>query len=275
MRFLAVLQLSLQMLSTALGTVDSSEWCQYVSKTPEPDVIFYNAIPKAGSATLKKLLKYNLIKNAKSKFPFRLQEPKLAGLSREVKERNIYSDLEKLHAQHRKSVQEKFVIAGHFHYFPFNASKVSYPIMERMQLVRDCRSWYRSAIAYTLTDAYKDMNKDYEKYQMQIFGVPNGTACILNSTCWDSARFHSNNHIDLKTKKSKMLADYFGIPINASVEEAIKLATTRISPARENFIAYGLTYSYSESLELLECVFPTEFEGQYSMVLCLFWYCIC
>ena len=147
---------------------DARQWCNYTSSTPEPNVIAYNRMPKAGSSTMEYLFNELSSSNkfgrwaAESKFWGDLDEAEFATLRREF-EKIVTSKLQ-------NTPSKQIIIDGHWSQTMFKPSKISAERVEYIQLIRDCQSRRKSLFFYGLYDSVEALKvkSDSAKFKQRI-----------------------------------------------------------------------------------------------------------
>ena len=133
--------------------------CSYLQVNPnEPDTIFYNRMPKAGSSTMESL--YDQL-SKKNNFG-RWKAPRM-----------FWGDMDDNIHQFENYVNQlrtykHYIIDGHWSQRVFDAKKIA-QTAEYVQLIRECHSWMLSRIDYALFDSVqareaKTTKQGYQKY---------------------------------------------------------------------------------------------------------------
>lgn len=127
---------------------DTREWCEAVLSSPEPDLLFYNRIPKCASSTMLDLFRVVARKNSKL-IAFDLDKKFWAYHPTQQLQEKLYLEVNK----HIFRPSTKLIFNSHTGYFPFNLSSVKYQkIVEHTQVVRECETRQVSHFFYDLYD---------------------------------------------------------------------------------------------------------------------------
>jgi hypothetical protein len=249
---------------------DVSKWCHYVKHTPEPDLLFYNRIPKSGSSTMLDILMHNQLNISNMLDLINTNNTYWKFHDTPEKSKQLY-DLVRLSYRPGK----KILLSGHVPYFPFNMSSVtgtSNARMEYINTLRNCSERFVSNFIYSALDcaAAKQAkhNKKIPEYNMHNFGATNITACILNNTCLHQSPLFQNLFPDV-VSHFILGEDNRHFQYSKQKQNVAELNTI-MEPREGNLIAFGLAEHFEESLELLECVYPTFFHGNIFIALNIF-----
>lgn len=128
--------LSLLLCWLALGQVDpetdARRWCQHISTTPEPSVLFYNRIPKCGSSTMIDIIKRQIKVMHKPIYYYYLSSQWWSSYAMNGEKDKLYNYL-KIRFFRDRNAQMR-VVVGHTNFFPFSTRKVGQDSMEYMQV---------------------------------------------------------------------------------------------------------------------------------------------
>lgn len=257
----AILQIFLPYSCSGLATgLPAQEWCNYVSNSPEPDIIFYNRAPKCGSTTMVSIAETSC-KIGRGCSMIDYQSKYWKPVTTEIEQQAIYK-----FASKRKRENEIAVLHGHVPNFPFNASHVSgSKRMEFMQLYRNCVDRYSSSFVYDILDSLKaktaKSNHSYNAYVESLFDTVHWEGCVMNKTCLLNSSKYKSMRVDeywyytvgRRACNGSSLCQY-----SAEKGEEFK---HKFEPREGNYIAFGLLEEMEKYLELLECVYPTIFSG--------------
>ncbi len=227
-------------------------------------MLFYNRIPRSGSASLVYVMKNAAQKDNKTNNLFTLVET-----TREIVNSYDVKDAQKkLHniASLSRGNQKRVAVAGLTPFFPADLATVKdIGSVEFIQLFRNCANRLASNLMYSLFDSNeaKRAKKTGKWHQFMIknLGVPNVTECIRDSSCLESSKLFSDLRVD-NTRYYTTGAPKCDNTKNCfQGKEDYEFADARFSLARQNYIIFGFTEQFSKSLELFECVYPTFFRG--------------
>ena len=260
----AVFQLSVPYLCAAVKYgLPAQNWCNYVSNSPEPDIIFYNRVPKCGSTTMVSIAETSCKSGRDCSvigYPSKYWKPVIT----EKEKESIYKFASK---DKRKSGIK--VLHGHIPYFIFNASNVlNSQRMEFVQLYRNCADRYASSFFYDILDSLKaktaKKKHEYNEFLISMFGTINWQDCITDKKCLLNSTKYKRMRIDeywyytvghrACNASSSSLCKYREVE-----SEAFEL---NFNPREGNYIAFGILEEMEKYLELLECIYPSVFTGR-------------
>ena len=199
-------------------------WCAQNRKTPEPRVVVYNRLPKAGSTTMISIIKDQVKQN---------RQIQVQGCDKcdASKMQEQLSKNEGLHPRARR-----FVVIGHnLEWRGLGAA------FENLQLFRACSERCKSNLAWVLPNNPAHLTGPPTKQTLA--SDARARACLGNATCFREAR--------QDRQFARVALKYMGA---ANATEALRALL-------EQYAAFGFIERLRESLELFECVFPSVFRG--------------
>ena len=235
---------------------DTEEWCRVIKSSPEPDIIFYNRIPKCASSTMLALYGARELKIRKTKAfeSFNLHRKFWFDYPNPVLQEELYEEVNK----HIQTPATKIVFNSHTGYFPFNQSAMKYQkLVEHTQVVRGCEARQMSASLYGLygvmTRKKANRTKLYQHIQKHLSLTKESDVepCLSSEACLKKKMLPAN--------KSNLIATYMGGCEHnncQSFSEKVQAVQTNIQ-AKGAYKTFGMSEFLSEYLEMLECVYPS------------------
>jgi len=225
---------------------DSADWCERIGSSPEPREVLYNRIPKAGSSTMQHLLRINnhgrSRGNRDGDTSFRIGSEFWGNtlIERQSSDGRLRAEFDRI-AEDRKKPELAVVIDGHF-YPMFKHGAATY-----FNIMRNPRSRLTSWFYYSLHDSHeaKALNRSSEEL-VKTYGSDK-----LDEKCYDSLVCQK-----FIKRKYKSQLQYLceGDVCGSEGEKAQIFSSTLLEVG-------GFLEEFDKSLEMLECVYPTVFNG--------------
>jgi len=226
--------------------------CAYLRTNPnEPEIIFYNRMPKAGSSTMQ-LLYTSLSKT--NNFNRLGTSPRFWLSSMNVTE--FEGEIMQLVTNKNK---KQFVIDGHWYQQMFNATLINRN-MEYVQLIRDAKSWIKSRISYSLFDsvgaAKARRNHTFDNYLKGMLNInhTNYNQCFEDYSCLRNINieFNPDHMVPFVCSQS---CGYDNVsPHNSRIH-----LPTLNNP--DTFVVIGVLSHLEKYLYVLECAYPNVLRG--------------
>lgn len=242
---------------------ETLEWCSAIKGSPEPDLLYYNRIPKCASSTMLDLFRavarehgrviaYDLDKSLWSDRPSLLLQQELY---KDVNER-IFKPSTKL------------VFNSHTGYFPYNTSSIKYhKTIEQTQVLRECESRQISHFFYDIYGvlpakraALAHNSSRFMQKKLELSSDTEVAPCLRSERCLAN--------VIRPDIKSNWIATYMGGCSSSSnigqcrdtSHQAAALVSENIKPTGV-YKTFGMSEHLYEYLEMLECVYPTMLRG--------------
>jgi hypothetical protein len=211
----------------------SNRWCEYIHNTPEPQLLVYNRIPRSASTFTSEMMDDNKMLNerlhtwhADESFWYKEYDTDKPARNR------LYSTIKD---QLRKvKTMDMLVVDGHWHFHSFSPDELDVSSIEYFQMIRDCRKQAKSWIVAKLNEV-------------------NATDdCRTSFSCLNSV-LKSDLHYGMTTR-------YFCgadcIKKSGSLWEG---ASNNVYDLTHGITLVGVVEYLSETIEMLECAYPTAF----------------
>ena len=217
---------------------DAKEWCDFLQSSPEPRLVLYNRIPKAGSSTIRHLLEET---SSRRSFHYKTLLSEFwgdASSGTNLRRRVV--------AQLKETVEQTkgrpVISDGHFFGDPVrwdeigmkHANEVAYVNVMRTPVERLRSLWY-----YDKTRPMEIREQHWEH-------IDSWEQCLGDEKC-----LMSQENMCTTGQMQKFVCS--GIPQERCT--ALKI----LSPTF--FTVLGVTEAFAETLEMLECAFPTTFSA--------------
>ncbi len=229
--------------------------CAYLRANPsEPELIFYNRMPKAGSSTMEAL--YNKL-SKKYKFGRWQAHKEFWG----EMDHNI-DDFEKRVANLNQLPH--YIIDGHWSQRLFNTSLFKRNA-EYIQLIRECRGWVTSKVDYGLfdsTEARKAKSKNkYDEFIKSKLKINHTDIdkCLTDKTCLLHANIIPSPDSAYRYVCDKNCSSKYGF------DNGVTSVPTLNNP--DTFIVVGVLSQLEKYLYVLECAYPNILRGIRDMYL--------
>lgn len=222
--------------------------CAYLQANPtEPELIFYNRMPKAGSSTMSALYETLAKRNT---FGLWHAPRKFWGeMDKNIREfeENIITEL---------TYYSHYIVDGHWNQRLFDTS-LFHRNAEYIQLIRDCHGWVISQADYTLLDCEFANNAKkshtYDDYVKEMLKINNTDidACFADYDCLRHSGFLQSPN------------DFYGCVCGESCSAKYAHKNT-VTPTLNNpdvFIAVGVLSQLEKYLYVLECAYPNILDG--------------
>ena len=243
----------------AEGVIDSDakEWCHAIKSTPEPDVLYYNRIPKCASSTMLALFGSKKLKFERPFKCFNLDRRFWTDHPTPPLQEEIYEEMN----NQILTPSFKRIFTSHTGYFPFNQSAMKYQkLVEHTQVVRECEARQMSASLYglygvmTRKKANHAMLYEHLRKYLRVAHESDVDACLSNEACLGQQI--------LPTKKSNLIATYMSDCQQQcdSLSEAVQAVQANLQ-SKGAYKTFGIAEHLSEYLEMLECVYPDMLTG--------------
>jgi hypothetical protein len=269
---------SLQTAETEYSSQDyAHKFCRYMTNTPEPRVLIYNRIPKCGSQTMTNIL-------------LQIQHHD-SSIDQTARWRQYWwphdMDANASHAaQFAKTVKKRLTkkervrISGHWYWHSFDALDFglsSHSDVEYINILRECSPRFKSQLLFELFDT-KEAKASRMKGTLAVhqsallyqdLTVP--SECIEDISCLENV-FRKRILEENRDNLTGMMVEYLSGTKsmreegNSYYKGALK-HLNKINSSDEGYTALGFLEFYKESLELLECAYPTFFRNALSIYL--------
>ena len=266
MRLHLVVLLVLRSWTIVSGNLSSEmqSWCAYVASNPEPEVLIYNMVPKTASTALRSHVKVMRRKKVKSYlFPHKYFLSNRGDLdSNPSLAKSFDEDFIKI-AYAARNESKKLFGTGHFaqHIVPMNFTT------EAINTMRDCHSRFSSHIEFDLFScpnarAYQKKHPedtDGAIWLLSMMRKGNDTdpwKCAKSFECLKSTFYGQN-------LSSGYMSKFFSGGITtarygSSYDGAIRNIKTH-EYKKGGFVYVGVQERMEESLEVLNCLYPSYF----------------
>ena len=239
----------------------AKSWCTRIRDTPEPWLIVYNRIPKCGSSSLERIFDHQKRVSRHRIVAWHTPMQYMGPFHNDATQK-FYATLAKRRSQFGRGAFH--VVDGHwsFREIPRNlTTKVEY-----IQMYRECRGQAKSAALWEMVNGVPrsarrnpDKLKDY--LSTRGLNIP-AKECIEDINCLQ--RIHLGN-----VKKGIVTRQYFcGDPCAPGAtgnHSAWDVAISRLrgdNPGvRGVYSIVGVTELFEEYLEVLQCLYPSVFDG--------------
>jgi len=233
---------------------DAKHWCEYLQKTPEPDIILYNRLAKCGSTTIKMLFstlssKNNFVSHSVDKIYWRDLD-----LDKKLRT-NFLTEINDI-----MSSNDKLVVDGHWFHTEFSNNELKGVSFENIQLLRECKSRKHSKFFYGLFDSSDAVHakslgdKAYEKFKHEyIRSDISVNACLKDYDCIKGTRKFDRSDLEIRALCGSTCKDLnLGDDINGAYKN---------THDPNSFTIIGSLEKFPEFLEMLECAYPTILEN--------------
>ena len=225
--------------------------CSYLRANPnEPDTIFYNRMPKAGSSTMEKL--YDQL-SKKNNFG-RWKAPRMFWGDMDSKMHQFETYVSQLRTYHH------YIIDGHWSQRVFDVKKIA-QTAEYVQLIRECHSWMLSRIDYTLFDsveARKSKTSRYKYDEYIRYKLNSGSNDI--DECLDDLNCLQNSNIVYRAGMNiQYLCDKDCDKSDDRNKRKLYSMSTLNNP--DKFTVIGMLSEMEKYLYVLECAYPDILHG--------------
>lgn len=244
-------------------------FCHYMKSTPEPRVLIYNRIPKCGSQSMTNILLQIQHHDSSIDQTSRWKQFWWPG----DMDTNTTLVSQFASALKKRLVQNKRVrITGHWYWHTFDAVhdfglKRSNDV-EYINILRECAPRFKSQLLFDLFDtkeakAAKMNNKLTAHTNSLLYKDITVRECIEDFACLNNVfrkRILEENHQKLTGMMVEFLSGTKAKQEegNSSFMGALK-HLNKLHHEDEGYSALGFLEYYEESLELLECAYPTFF----------------
>lgn len=275
-------------------TVENPDWCENIKTTPEPKVLIYNRMPKCGSSSVNSLFEQVKIKNKFTKFSSNqkswyidFEDEKNRDLTKQFQKftKHLLAHDGKLQGNPSNEMLKPVLLEGHWNQHTFNQGFFGANVsLEYIQLIRGCNTRRRSAMFYFLFEsdsankAKGNGTEAYDRYKRAYLDITDNSTtaetcirdydCLNRSStlktmtelqylcgmkCTAEAQARSNAHEEDNRGMKTMIGqyEYEGALWNIFDPKA--------------FAMVGLTEYFIETLEMLECMYPSFFDGIVSL----------
>lgn len=254
------MSLNLKMYASLAAEVPHSlgaQWCYHLRTTPEPDVIIYPRIPKAGSSTIKSLInQLQALNNATFHWDTSSEYWTDLDINPDIKH-NFIKQTKMYRDQYRKPV----IIDGHFKQTIFEAHDLHARRVEYISLARECGPRLQSHFFYDLYDgsaaklasvegeeAVRTHKSKYLRSNMSVEECVADRECLL--------------HSEKLTYKTADISRYFcGYACNMALKRNIEKGSQMNLLNFSMFTVSGTTERIKEFISMLECAYPTTLRG--------------
>lgn len=262
-----LLLLNCMFIDIASG-LNPREWCRYIRKTPEPQILVYNRIPKCGSSTVQRAV--NIIESHSfGRLSYVAFNSSYWGHNYDeddVAQAHLY---EKLQADIMSTPNTTMVIDGHWpwHTIPqFDERKVGY-----FQMTRKCEDRALSSIKYSLFSSREarvaKQFKYSEKYLSKVLNTnltdaqESVDACLNSKECLENSMLMQPNN-PYSVVGGLMAKYHCGAKCVAEHEGSIlKGSLNKVANPAHGYTIVGLMENMQDSFRLFQCAFPTAFRA--------------
>ena len=259
------------------ANADTRLWCRSVQSTPEPNLVFYNRIPKCGSSTMQNLFQKiahtKNVKHIRDVIAKNLPSPFWSPNPRPKLQQDIYEFVNSHLVSPDKTI---LVFNGHIGYFSFNTSLLRGGYSHQLEytnVIRECERRQRSAFFFRLYDTpgaleaqKKNQTASFLRSVLKLDKLEDVSACLRNETCLrhaikpdEKANFISTYMADCghhggctapwtSPNRKKTMMDE---------ESEVASVLSHIKAYSDVYKTFGLVEYLSEYLEMLECVYPS------------------
>jgi len=217
---------------------DSAVWCKHLSSTPEPPLVVYNRIPKAGGTTMKAIYQDKL--------------HRALGMRGFTNRNNLKDKLLSTFSAILETSKEgtTTIVDGHFRpMFPV-------PNATFMNLMRLPKSRVVSNFYYSLYDSVAAKHSDNgvnKKFLENVTSPALNEKCLKSKNCLKWLRTACRSQIQFLST-----SDSWGEEKTDGTYDKIDIGKIL---SNKNLEVLGFQEEFEKSLDMFECAFPSIFEG--------------
>jgi hypothetical protein len=244
---------------------ETRAWCARVQASPEPEVLMYNMIPKTASTSVRT----HIEEGGKSNVSFFMHDYSIfvhrnskSDLDSDPKTAQKFKKITIEHLESARNESKKLFVTGHFaHHISQLATTV-----EAFNTMRDCRARLYSQIQFDLFTCpnaknFKkhkpnktDARSKWAQIMMKIDTDP--IVCSGSVGCLNATYYGGFGGIGYQ---SRYLAGPDAVKQHGNLVDAALHNMHSFDYYKGGFTYIGITERLEETLEMLECLYPTYF----------------